>query len=58
MHLFIWILFLVAGLLAGGAWSAYQQGSKFMTILATALATITTLAALAWLLSNMSSAVN
>lgn len=53
MFLAVWILFLIAGLLAGGAWTAYQQGAKFWTAVAAALATITFAAAIAWLISQM-----
>lgn len=53
MHVMIWLLFLVAGLLVGGAWSAYQNGSKFLTIVAGLLAVITTAAALAWMIGEM-----
>lgn len=53
MHIMIWILFLFAGLLVGGAWSAYQNGSKFWTIVAGLLAAVSTAAALAWLVGEM-----
>ncbi|EEI78633.1 hypothetical membrane protein [Corynebacterium striatum] len=45
----ILILFLVAGLLFGGAWSAYQQGSKFFTLVAAVLGAVSAAVALAWM---------
>ncbi|MDY5839122.1 MAG: hypothetical protein SPJ78_00150 [Corynebacterium camporealensis] len=55
MNIAVLILFLVAGLLVGGAWSAYQNGSKFMTVAAGVLAAITTAAAIAWMLGMVNS---
>ncbi|AMO90024.1 hypothetical protein QP414_02625 [Corynebacterium simulans] len=49
----ILVLFLVAGLLFGGAWSAYQQGSKFFTIVAAVLGAVSIAAALAWMFGVM-----
>ena len=49
----ILILFLVAGLLLGGAWSAYQQGSKFFTLVAAVLGAVSAAAALAWMFGVM-----
>ena len=49
MHFMILVLFLVAGMLVGGAWSAYQQGSKAMTVVASLLAAITVVAAISWM---------
>ena len=40
MNILVLVLFLVAGLLVGGAWSAYQNGSKFMTVVAGVLAAV------------------
>ncbi|WP_306506725.1 hypothetical protein ACKFRM_07410 [Corynebacterium sp. YSMAA1_1_D6] len=54
MNILVLVLFLVAGLLVGGAWSAYQNGSKFMTVVAGVLAAVTVAAALAWLLDIFS----
>ncbi|CAM3151070.1 MULTISPECIES: hypothetical protein [Corynebacterium] len=34
------VLFLLAGLLAGGVWSAYQHGSKAVTIVLALLAAL------------------
>lgn len=53
MFLAVWILFLVAGLLAGGAWAAYQAQEKFWTVVATLLATVSFGAAIAWMVSQM-----
>ena len=53
MFLAVWILFLVAGLLLGGAWAAYQAESNFWTVVAGLLATISAAAAVAWLISEM-----
>lgn len=49
----VWILFLIAGLLAGGAWAAYQNDSKFWTIIAGFLASISFAASVAWMVSEM-----
>lgn len=49
MHVMILVLFLVAGMLVGGAWSAYQQGAKAMTVVASLLAAITVVAAISWM---------
>ena len=54
MHVMILVLFLVAGMLVGGAWSAYQQGSKAMTVVASLLAAITVVAAISWMVGAVS----
>ncbi|WP_257158496.1 hypothetical protein [Corynebacterium cystitidis] len=51
--LFVWILFIIAGLLVGGAWSAYQNGSKKATMIMVVLAAVALLVALANLLNAM-----
>lgn len=51
--LFIWILFIIAGLLVGGAWSAYQNGSKKATLVMVVLAAVALLIALGNLLNAM-----
>lgn len=58
MNIIVLILFLVAGLLIGGAWSAYQNDSMFMTVVAAVLAAITIAAALVWLLNIFSAGVS
>lgn len=57
MNIVVLILFLVAGVLIGGAWSAYQNDSKLLTFVAGVLAAITVAAALAWLLDIFSAGV-
>lgn len=57
MNIIVLILFLVAGVLLGGAWSAYQNDSKLLTVVASVLAAITVAAALAWLLDIFSAGV-
>ncbi|MGX4761258.1 hypothetical protein I6J72_02795 [Corynebacterium sp. FDAARGOS 1242] len=57
MNIVVLILFLVAGVLIGGAWSAYQNDSKLLTVVAGVLAAITVAAALAWLLDIFSAGV-
>ena len=57
MNIVVLILFLVAGVLIGGAWSAYQNDSKLLTVVAGVLAAITVAAALAWLLYIFSAGV-
>jgi len=46
-------MFLVAGMLVGGAWTAYKQGSKFWTVMAAVLALAATAAAIAWMMGEM-----
>lgn len=58
MNIFVLFLFLVAGLLIGGAWSAYQNDSKLMTVVAGVLAAIAIAAAVAWLLDIFSEGVS
>ncbi len=53
MFLAVWILFLIAGLLIGGAWAAYQAGSRLWTAVAGVLAVVSLAAALSWLVSEM-----
>ncbi|MEX3513853.1 MULTISPECIES: hypothetical protein [unclassified Corynebacterium] len=53
MYMMVWILFLLGGLLLGGAWTAYQSGSRFWTIVAAALGGITTITALIWMIGEM-----
>lgn len=57
MNIVVLILFIVAGVLIGGAWSAYQNDSKLLTVVAGVLAAITVAAALAWLLDIFSAGV-
>lgn len=49
----VWGLFLLAGLLVGGTWSAYQASSKVATILLAFLAVAATVAALTLLMRGM-----
>ncbi len=53
MYLAVWILFLIAGLLVGGAYAAYQAESRLWTFIGGALAAISFGAAVAWLISEM-----
>ncbi|WP_295626102.1 hypothetical protein [uncultured Corynebacterium sp.] len=46
-------LFIVAGLLVGGAWSAYQAGSRLGTIVLGLLAVLATAGAILWLTGEM-----
>ncbi|HHT31937.1 MAG TPA: hypothetical protein GX015_05245 [Corynebacterium sp.] len=46
-------LFIVAGVLVGGAWSAYQAGSRFGTIVLGLLAVLATAGAVLWLMGEM-----
>lgn len=46
----VWGLFLLAGLLVGGVWSAYQNSSKTMTVIMAVLAVLATFAAVLLLL--------
>lgn len=49
----VWGLFLLAGLLIGGVWSAYQNSSKVMTTIMAVLAAAATLAAVMLLIGEM-----
>ncbi|MHA2789314.1 hypothetical protein ACXZ66_09240 [Corynebacterium sp. S7] len=51
--MFIWILFIIAGILVGGAWSAYQNGSKGATMVMAVLAAAALLIALLNLFNAM-----
>ncbi|STC68265.1 MULTISPECIES: hypothetical protein [Corynebacterium] len=51
--LFIWILFIIAGILVGGAWSAYQNGSKKATLFMVVFAAVALLIALGSLFTAM-----
>ncbi|APT92269.1 membrane protein [Corynebacterium phocae] len=55
MFLGVWVLFLLAGLLVGGAWAGYQNEQKGLTVMAAILATVTFAAAIAWMISEMGS---
>lgn len=55
MHIMVWILFLIAGMLVGGAWTAYRNESVWWTIVASVLAVAALGASLAWLVSEMRS---
>jgi len=46
-------LFILAGLLVGGAWSAYQAGSRFGTVVLGLLAVLATAGAVLWLVGEM-----
>lgn len=52
-YAFVYILFIIAGLLVGGAWSAYQAGSKKATYGLAILSAIALAAALMWLIGEM-----
>lgn len=47
------VLFIVAGFLVGGAWTAYQSGSKVMTVILGLLAVVATAGAVMWMLGAM-----
>lgn len=49
----IYLLFIAAGLLTGGTWSAYQAGHKLITIILAVLAAVTLVAAVLWLMGVM-----
>ncbi|MGP5495699.1 hypothetical protein [Corynebacterium flavescens] len=53
MNVMILILFLLAGLLVGGTYSAYQAGSRFFSIVAGLLAVVSLAAALMWMVGKM-----
>ncbi|MBP2332306.1 hypothetical protein ACLB3A_10220 [Corynebacterium freneyi] len=46
-------LFILAGLLVGGAWSAYQAGSRVGTIVLGFLAVLALAGAILWLIGEM-----
>lgn len=49
----VWGLFLIAGLLVGGVWSAYQNSSRALTVIMAVLAAVATLAAVLMLIGGM-----
>ncbi len=48
-----YLLFIIAGLLVGGAWSAYKAGSMVGTLVAGVLAVVALAGALLWLMGGM-----
>lgn len=48
------ILFIVAGLLVGGTWSAYQNSNKFLTVVMAVLAAVALTGAVLWMIGVMS----
>lgn len=53
VHWLVWGLFLIAGLLVGGVWSAYQNGSKAATLVMAVLAGGALIGAVAMLVGAM-----
>ncbi|CCE54087.1 MAG: hypothetical protein ACTIA3_00815 [Corynebacterium casei] len=53
MYLVVILMFLVAGMLVGGAWTAYKQGAKFWTAIAAILALAASATAIAWMIGEM-----
>ncbi|NMF31044.1 hypothetical protein HF851_01980 [Corynebacterium ammoniagenes] len=53
MYLVIIVMFLIAGMLVGGAWTAYKQGSKFWTFMAAVLALAAMATAIVWMIGEM-----
>ncbi|KAA8722626.1 hypothetical protein [Corynebacterium spheniscorum] len=49
----VYLLFIAAGLLTGGTWSAYQAGHKLITIILAVLAAVALVAAVMWLMGVM-----
>ncbi|WP_339563715.1 hypothetical protein [Corynebacterium sp. H128] len=49
----VYLLFIVAGLLVGGAWSAYKAENKKMTYVMGLAAAIAVTAAVLWLIGEM-----
>ncbi|WP_298086917.1 hypothetical protein [uncultured Corynebacterium sp.] len=47
------VLFIVAGFLVGGAWTAYQSGSRVMTFVLGLLAVLATAGAVMWMMGAM-----
>ncbi|MBV7296177.1 non-structural protein NS4A [Corynebacterium sp. TAE3-ERU12] len=45
-----YMLFIIAGLLVGGTWSAYQAGMRIGTVVMGLLAVVATAGAILWLL--------
>ena len=52
----VWIMFLVAGMALGGAWTAYKNDSKLWTIIAALVGVVATATALSWLVAEMGAA--
>ncbi|MDU0478014.1 hypothetical protein QVA66_02030 [Staphylococcus chromogenes] len=49
----VYLLFIVAGLLVGGAYSAYQAGAKKMTYALAVLSAVALAAGLLWMIGEM-----
>lgn len=49
----VYLLFIAAGLLVGGAWSAYQSGSRPLTIFLALCAAVAFAGAVFWLMGAM-----
>lgn len=56
MYMLVWIMFLVAGMALGGAWTAYKNDSKLWTIIAALVGVVATVTALSWLVAEMGAA--
>jgi membrane protein len=50
----VYLLFAVAGLLVGGAWSAYQAENRAMTYIAAIGAAVAFTTAVLWMIGEMS----
>lgn len=53
MEMTVYLLFIMAGLLVGGTYSAYSAGSRLWTIVLGLLAVIATAGAVMWLIGAM-----
>ncbi len=49
-HWLVYLLFLVAGLLVGGTWSAYQNGSRALTIFLALTSAVAFAGAVLWMI--------
>lgn len=49
----VYLLFAIAGLAAGGAWTAYTAGKKPLTFLAVVLAALAFAAGVTWMMGAM-----
>lgn len=52
-HWVVYLLFVIAGLLVGGTWAAYQAENRVMTFIGALAAAVAFAAALLWLLGEV-----
>lgn len=49
----VYVMFLLAGLLVGGAWSTYKNGAKTLTIILAIMAAMAAAAGVLWMVGEL-----